>query len=409
MIAYSEALNRLFFSNQLGSVKIGLSNIQKLTAYFDHPENHFKVVHVAGTNGKGSVSTKIAKGLELQGHKVGLFTSPHISTFRERIQILENAIDETSVSYWMDAIYQAEKDLQVRATFFELTTILALLHFSSQKVDWAVLEVGLGGRLDATNICNPELSIITSIAYDHTEILGHSLEMIAKEKGGIIKAGRPTLLGPRVPIDYIQPIAFSLHSPLHQVSGNYPSYDEENCAIAKKALELLHILPQHSEKAIQFRPPCRMEMIESHPYPFPILLDVAHNPDGFMALIRSLKLKPEFQKINAVIGLSTSKDISGILNIITKHAQHIYLVKAASPRGCDTKLLGKELEKIGYNSFTLCTSIAEALQKSDLPTIISGTFFVMAEARKTLKLNYPTDPIDLNEQYAILSEKKDIA
>ena len=162
---YSEALQHLYLLGQKG-VKLGLQNMHDLLKTFHHPEKNLRVIHVAGTNGKGSVTTKIAKGLELAGFRVGLYTSPHISTFRERIQINGDLISEESVLRLLIQIGTQP------GTFFEITTLLAWLYFAEQHVDYVVLETGLGGRLDATNTITPLLAIITSISYDHTENFG---------------------------------------------------------------------------------------------------------------------------------------------------------------------------------------------------------------------------------------------
>ena len=196
---YQTFINRLFAINLHGGMKLGLKNMETLNAMLGTPTQHFKCIHVAGTNGKGSVVYKIAKSLEKEGLRVGLYTSPHISSFRERIQINGQLIDESSVVAGLSRIFEEIDKSKIPATFFEITTALALKYFADQKVDYVVLETGLGGRLDATNIVTPVLSIITSISLEHTEYLGSTLEAIAKEKGGIIKPYVPIFIGPRVP------------------------------------------------------------------------------------------------------------------------------------------------------------------------------------------------------------------
>jgi len=236
--SYSEILSRLLNVNLSGGMKLGLHNCLQLDYLLKHPSRAFPAIHIAGTNGKGSVSTKIAAAYQAMGLKTGLYTSPHISCFRERIRINGQMVTEEQVLEHLSTLFSIAEKHEIKATFFELTTMLAFLFFSAEKVDIAVLETGLGGRLDATNIANPILSIITSISLEHTEILGNTIEAIAYEKAGIIKSGIPVLIGPRVPKSVIEKVAIEMGSPLMQIEGVFPDYHAENCAIAKQALNL---------------------------------------------------------------------------------------------------------------------------------------------------------------------------
>lgn len=396
---YKEALHYLFSINQSEKIKLGLERIQALLDSLGNPEKAFKSIHIAGTNGKGSVSTKIATALQHAGKKVGLYTSPHISSFRERIQINGILISEDDVALHLSKILE----LDIKPTFFETTTLLAFLYFANTRVDYAVIETGLGGRKDATNCITPQVSIITSIAEDHTEILGNTLEAIAIEKGGIIKEHVPVIIGPKVPLKTIASIAAQKKSPLTRVLGNFLTFDEENSALAKTTLESLQI-PRHAIiKGCLARPPCRIETIQT--VPFPIILDVAHNPNGLNTLFKSLHhLYPNTQ-FSALIGLSDSKDIDSCLNVLIDHASHIYLVQAKH-RGTPTSLLVSRLDHLGFQNYTECTSIEEALHKNQEPLVITGTFFIMDEARQALKLSYPTDPFELNETSFTLAQNK---
>lgn len=380
---YSSALEKLFNGKE---TKFGLKNILEALHSLSNPEKSFRSIHIAGTNGKGSVSTKIAKTLQLAGYRVGLFTSPHISTYRERIQVNGVYISEEEVFEFLKR--------QLNLTFFETTTALAFHHFASKCVDYAVIETGLGGRLDATNCIVPELSIITSIALDHTEILGSTLEAIAIEKAGIIKESVPLILGPRVDPHPIKSIAASKQSPFLQVFGDFTTYDEENNAIAKLALKHLQIENDLIEEGCKVRPPCRIEAIKSPLYDFPIILDVAHNPDGLKALFRSLK----FKNPSIIVGLSSSKDVKECLKVLVGNASHLYLVKANHPRGASTDVLKEHLEALSFTNYTCCSTIANALKKSQGPLVICGTFFIMDEARVALGLSYPRDPTNFNER-----------
>jgi len=248
-------------TNELKEMKLGLDAIAKIDASLGYPSRAYPTVHVAGTNGKGSVSTKIAKGLELSGKRVGLFTSPHIRSVTERIQINGVPIPLSDL----------ERLSFPGLTFFEKMTIAGFSYFAEQKVDIAVIEVGLGGRLDATNIITPLLSVITSIDFDHMEFLGNTLELIAKEKAGIIKEGVPVVLGPHVKPRHCFPKEHWV-----EATGNY---EEENRAVAARALELLGVKVQ----GLDALPPCRFQKIGK------VILDGAHNPAGIKRTLERIE------------------------------------------------------------------------------------------------------------------------
>ena len=183
-MAYLDLIQHLLTVNLEAGIKLGLQNVERLQEILHYPDRSFTSIHVAGTNGKGSVCIKVARALEKAGYRTGLYTSPHISSFRERIRINGKMITEEAVESILPPLFKVIEEAGIPATFFEITTFLAFLYFAREKVDFAVLETGLGGRLDATNIVSPCLSVITSISLDHTEILGGSCEEIAHEKGG---------------------------------------------------------------------------------------------------------------------------------------------------------------------------------------------------------------------------------
>src|SRR3990172_465686 len=196
MRLYDKTIERLYNASNLLGSKLGLQNVDRLDEVLGYPRRHYPCIHVAGSNGKGSVATKIAKALEFSGYRVGLYTSPHLSSFRERICVNSALISEEEVVKGMEAIFEIVDAGSIPATFFEMTTFLAFEHFRKSNVDVAIFEAGLGGRLDATNVIHPLLSVITSISLEHVEILGGTLEKIAFEKAGIIKQEVPVVLGP---------------------------------------------------------------------------------------------------------------------------------------------------------------------------------------------------------------------
>jgi dihydrofolate synthase/folylpolyglutamate synthase len=391
MTPYADVLKYIFTANTQRNAKIDLSRMEKLAAYFGNPEHHFRSIHIAGTNGKGSTATKIAAGFRSAGFRTALFTSPHISTFRERIQINGELIPEDAVSMLFSDIMKAQNQFGLKATFFEITTLISFLYSRDQNIDWAVYETGLGGRLDPTNVLHPELSIITSIAADHTEILGNTLEAIAKEKAGIIKPRTPVLIGPRVLFAPIAEAAHKKRCPILAVEGAFPTFDEENNAIARRAMECLALPAQAIDAALPARPPCRMEEVYSSLLPYPVLLDVAHNPDGLQALFRSLPEK--YRNPSVILGLSTSKDIPHCLRIAAKEAQALYFVKADTPRAAPLELLAKKASELNCVSYQCCSSLMQALTAAKPPIVVCGTFFIMSAARTALGLTYTTDPV----------------
>jgi len=402
MNSYKNLIDKLFKVNLFSGMKLGLKNMLLLNDILNYPANQFKTIHVAGSNGKGSVSTKIAKGLEESGNfKVGLYTSPHISCFRERIKINGEMISEIDVEIILTQLFEITKEHQIPCTFFELTTLLAFIYFAKSKVDMAVIETGLGGRLDATNIITPILSVITSISLDHTEILGNTIKEITLEKAGIIKPKIPVIIGPKVPFDIIQAVALKNKSPLFQVKGNFVNFEDENNEIAKNALTLLNISNDSIAKGLLAKPICRMEIIEY--LGKTVILDVAHNPDGLSHLIAAVREKYPQNPLRLIFGLSESKDISSCLEILIANGSYFHLVSARNGRGLPLSELKKKFPENQSNVFahpSIQNAIDEACSKSDPSEIllICGTFFIMSDARATLLIDEPIDAIDMNER-----------
>ena len=362
-----------------------------------HPHRRFPTVHVAGTNGKGSVTTKIAKGLQSRFAKVGLFTSPHIASFRERIRINGQMISEEEVAPLLDDILALSEQNNIPATFFEVTTQLAFQHFAKHKVDIAVLETGLGGRLDATNVVGPALTIITSLHLDHTEILGTTLEEIAREKGGILKPGVPTILGPSACC-----LRSAAPGPVLAVTGGHSDYIAENNAIARKALQFFDIPQPAIEAALTSQPPCRMEKLRYEGQE--VILDVAHNPEGLRRLFEVLATPA--QHVRVLCGLSKTKDHKGCLKVIGEGAEHIHLVDAPNGRCAPPHILANILETEGRSSedYSVHSSVAPGLEcalkaarQKGQKTLVCGTFFIMGVVRKLLGIGEPQDPLDMNE------------
>lgn len=354
---YSEVLQKLFSCPGRGSKTFEAA--QKLDKMLGEPHRAFRSVHVAGTNGKGSVATKIAGALQSDGYRVGLYTSPHISSVRERIRVNGEMIPEEAVLKYLPSLFNMiEEDL----SFFDLLTSLSFIFFKASHIDWAVVEVGLGGRFDATNVIDSSLGVITSIGYDHMAILGSTLEKIAKEKAGIVREGVPFIVGPSAAPFF--PFADAVATPLKSF------YDEENCAIARAALKYLGVSDGSIEKGLQQRPKCRFERIGD------VILDVAHNPDGFQKLIEALQIHFPGEKFHFIVGFSKEKQWALCVDLIRPFAETIHFV------GLHPRLIffGKE-------------TLQEALAiHSPCKKVVCGSFYLMSEARALLGIEEPCDP-----------------
>ncbi len=332
-----------------------LNRMRRFDAALGYPSQSFAAVHVAGTNGKGSVCTKIAKGLEYGGKKVGLFTSPHLFSFCERVQFQGVPIEEAKAEALLTEIRHR---IGEEPTYFEAMTLLAFVYFSREKVDWAVIEVGMGGRLDATNVLHPRLCVITSIGFDHTQFLGETLLEIAREKAGIIKSDTPLVLGPRA-----RPLEAFQSDRIHRVEGQFSHYEEENQAVARRALELLGFYPH--PLALEFLPPARMQMF--HREGVEICVDVAHNPSAFERLFERLK-----RPVRVVVAFSEGKLIHDSLEVIARFASGTHLCYAQHERA-HTPLGAPPMEVALFEGFHLAKERGECL-------LICGTFFMMEEA-----------------------------
>lgn len=372
---YQELLNKLYQVNLFGGMKLGLENMLRL-----NPNGcRGLIVHIAGTNGKGSVACKIAKGLELEGKQVGLYTSPHIASFRERIRVNGEMISEEAVCLLLHEIFDEVERKDIPATFFEITTTLAFRYFEQCKVEYAVIETGLGGRLDATNIVKPELCVITSIGWDHMDVLGDTLEKIAKEKCGICKENTPVILGPHASIckKFVDGKI---------VEGVFKSFEEENRATAKEALKLLGI---ENEQGLEAKMPCRMERV-GH-----VIFDVAHNLEGLEALEKELK---EQSPLRVILGFSKGKDALACLKVVKRFASEIYLVEAPNGRGISVKELKKLALKAGIEENRLVSK--SFLQDRSKTILVCGSFFIMSAIRSEFGIYDKTDPVDMNEKNA---------
>ena len=403
-MTYQDTVNWMFsqlpmYQHQGKSAfKEDLSNTLKLSEYLNHPESKFKSVHVAGTNGKGSTSHILASILLEAGYKVGLYTSPHLKDFRERIKINGSDISEQFVT---DFIMQHQSFFEANTlSFFEMTVGMAFDYFSKQKVDIAFIEVGLGGRLDSTNIITPEVSVITNIGIDHTQFLGNTLEAIAFEKGGIIKQNVPVVIGEtqneikeifyNISKEKNAKIIFADKAIMEAYKSDLKgSYQYKNIKTAVQTINELRqkgfvISEQQIEKGLKnvvkntgLRG--RWQVLQSHPK---VICDTAHNREGLTYVMQQL-LNEDFEALHIVFGVVNDKDLDTIIELLPKKATY-YLCKPDIPRGMDTNTLNTFFNDFGLVS-ELYNSVKEAYNSalihansSDL-IFVGGSTFVVAE------------------------------
>jgi len=401
MNSYSQALNFLFeelpYYQTKGkkSIKLDLSKIELFSKELNYPHNNIKTIHVAGTNGKGSVTHIIASILQSKGLKVGIYSSPHLIDFRERIKINGNYISEEYVLEFVNSHFRYMKSKNL--SFFEMTVGLAFDYFYNQKVDIAVIEVGMGGRLDATNIITPEISIITNIGLDHTEFLGNSLSKIAFEKAGIIKSGVPVLIGEFHPdtASVFKTKANELGSEIYFAqmpdkryeTDLIPNYQQTNINTAINAIKILSnydISDDEINSAIkkikkQTYLIGRWDYIDDNPK---TIIDVTHNIEGFNLMLEQLE-NENFDNLHLVLGFVKEKDVKAIFEILPKKAFY-YLCSPTIERGIDLNELSNIAKSSNLN-FKIYPSVKKALESAKFNSrhndliVISGSTFVVAE------------------------------
>ncbi len=332
------------------------------------PEKSFPAIHIAGTNGKGSVAAKCAKILQLSGYKAGLYTSPHLVSYTERISISGRQISEEEIEAGLQMLLPWEEC----RNYFEITTLLAFDHFRKHNVDMAVIETGIGGKLDATNVVQPLVSVITSIGEDHRALLGNTLEEIAEQKGGIIKPNVPVVLGPAAQLPILFSQAKSRGAPVIPVAGVFAFYDEENSAIAKAAIKAsgLAVSPRAMQEGLSARPRCRFEVQGR------VVYDVAHNPGGFKRLLEALENHFPGRPFRMFLGFSQDKEIVPCLNLCASKARHIYLTHTNSSRSAIPQQLASYLDALGYSQYSMNKTLEEALTESEDLLVVAGSFYL---------------------------------
>jgi dihydrofolate synthase/folylpolyglutamate synthase len=410
----------MFSRSGAKAYKADLKNTLALCDYLGNPQNNLKTIHIAGTNGKGSVSHILAAILQENGYKTGLYTSPHLKDFRERIKINGGMIAE---SFLIDFVEKTKViSEQISPSFFELTFVMALEYFSQQKVDVAVIETGLGGRLDSTNVITPLLSVITNISFDHMDILGDTLVKIAYEKAGIIKSNIPVVIGEAIPETKIvfQNKSKETHSEIifaeekyeitsskydkrklelkvrnkeTNITSDYEldlngHYQEKNLISVLASVDILKQDFLLKEEKIKFALSNaksltglhgRWEVIRENPT---VALDVAHNEDGIKQLIHQIN-NSEFEKLHIVFGMVKDKDIETVLIQLPKNASY-YFTKAQNPRALPENELWEKarqhhLDGSAYEHVNeaLKAALDQASEKDLI--VVCGSVFVVAE------------------------------
>lgn len=401
---YRETLDWMFtqlpmYQRQGASAyKVDLHNTIQLAAYLGNPETKFKSIHVAGTNGKGSTSHMLASILQEAGYKVGLYTSPHLKDFRERIRINGATIPEEYVIDFI-SIHQPYFESN-QLSFFEMTVGMAFQYFAESKVDIAVVEVGLGGRLDSTNIIIPEISVITNIGLDHTRFLGNTLAEIASEKAGVIKEGVPVVIGRNAEetSKVFVEAAKASQSPLHFAedcnrtlysSDLKGSYQKENIKTVLQTIDLIksngwNISEDNIKKGLQnvvknTHLLGRWQILQEKPK---VICDTAHNEDGLKIVMKQL-IEEKYDHLHIVLGVVNDKDLDAILPLFPAQALY-YFSQPDILRGLDEKKLKKEALKfnlIGEEYSSVTEAYKAALQQATEKDVVyvGGSTFVVAE------------------------------
>lgn len=402
---YQEVINWMFkqlpmYQTQGASAyKKDLTNTLLLAKHLDHPEHDLKCIHVAGTNGKGSTSHLLASVLQEAGYKVGLYTSPHLKDYRERIKINGKEISEEFVCQFISSNKEFFEENQL--SFFEMTVGLAFEYFKKQKTDINVIEVGMGGRLDSTNIINPLISVITNIGLDHTQFLGNTLEAIASEKAGIIKNDTPIVIGEytsetkNVFLNKAKETNSKIFFASDLIKETFPSellgdYQIHNRKTVIQTIKILQSLKKFKiteenikngfQKVIKNTGLLgRWQQLNETPK---VICDTAHNSHGLKIVLNQIQ-NEKFEELHIVLGVVNDKDLNEILPLFPKNAKY-YFCKPNIPRGLDADILQKKASDLQLNGKvynSVSNAYHEALKSSTEKDFIyiGGSTFVVAE------------------------------
>ncbi len=382
---------------------LSLDRVNHLLDRLERPDRAYRSVHIAGTKGKGSTAAMIESCLRAVGYRTGLYTSPHLHTFRERMRVNNQSISREQLAQLVDEL-EPHFDAVEGLTWFEIVTALAFQFFAREQIDVAVLEVGLGGRFDATNVVTPIVSVITSLSLDHVNLLGNTIEQIAFEKAGIIKPHVPVVSAPQAPeaLDVIRrvtrirgaPLTVML-PPLQSGGGlgwgfSIPLLGAHQLINANVAVTALHIADEHSlavnEEAIRqglanVKWPGRLEVLSHDPL---LVVDGAHNGDSAQKLAQALREVFGVEKWTLIMGVSGDKDIPAIFDALMPIAERVIVTRARSVRAADVEVLAEQVTQRGQQPL-IASSAGEALdmaQHYPSPIVVAGSLFTVADARE---------------------------
>lgn len=418
MASYSETLDYIF-NLRGGEIDLKLDRVERVLSLFGHPERRYPAFHIAGTNGKGSTAAMLQRVLSMQGYRAALYTSPHVVSFTERIRIGEKEISPGEVTALAEEIRGLSEREGIRLTFFEFVTVMALIYFARRQVDVAVVEVGLGGRLDATNLVAPAVSVITTIAKDHEAYLGSDLLSIAREKGGIIKKGIPVVCGPLASEvqELLRGIAALQDSPIYFLESDFSvgpkqgglfdykglnwalsdlslalrgRYQKGNAALALAALEVGRSRFPVGEAAVRegletVRWPGRLEVVRDHPM---VVLDGAHNTEGIKALVEEMRDLSGQRRVKLLFAAMEDKDWAHMLGELSAVASEALLTRVSMPRSAEPSRMRAALgEKIPC---AVVEDPARALRllldhaSPDDLILVTGSLYLLGEVRPLL-------------------------
>ena len=421
-MSYQETLSYLFGLQKFG-IKFGLSNITHLLELFGNPHIALKTVHIAGTNGKGSTSVTLASIIQEAGYRVGLYTSPHLINFNERIKINGAEIDEERVVQLTEKLRLKIQDSRFseelsKITFFEFTTAMALLYFAEEGVDIAVIETGMGGRLDATNVIKPLVSVITNVSIEHREFLGDTLEAIAYEKGGIIKDKIPIVTGVEQPsaLQVIENICKEKEAPLYILGTDFSFHKKGTGIFSYKGIKesfddlRLNLIGSHQfynaslvlavtellrERGFSIHKdtiynglrnvswPGRLETVSKDPW---IILDGAHNPAGAEVLARAISDDLKFDRLFLIMGIMADKEIGAIISPLAPLAHEVILSRpryerASSAEGLLPVAMKHNINSVAFEDLREAIGYARSKARNSDLIVISGSLFTVGEAR----------------------------
>lgn len=423
--AYQECLDKIYKLGRFG-IKLELDTILNILRFLNHPQKNYQVVHVAGTNGKGSTATYIAAILRQAGFKTGLYTSPHLIRFNERIMVNKDPISDEDVVKAYEAVNAVDIGKR-KATFFEIATAMGFYHFSQKDVDWAVIETGMGGRFDATNIVFPKISVITNLSIEHTEYLGSTIQALAREKGGIIKENTPLVTAVSQPsgIAVLKKLAQKKSAPVYEFKKDFsikkdprkPTYtykgigqtfksltkplpgdhQRENLSLALAACEIIfkqlnpsdrqhHLSMDIVTKGLESaRWPGRLEHIRENPL---VILDGAHNLHASQVLKKHLSATLDGKKLTLVVGILDDKPHEKMLENLVACADRVIITKARIERSLPPETLRKAVQKLSNVPVSIIENVGEAVTHAVETTdkkdavCIAGSLYVAGEAKE---------------------------